>query len=203
MKERPIIFTAESVRAVLNERKTQTRRVIPNDANTWARICYATDDPRFTDKALAEGHRKYGGVGDRLWVREALREVNVGWRYVADNKPVLVSKADESAAISWVHHKETDWCSSIHMPRWASRIMLEITNVRVERVQDISEADAIAEGVREMTEYNMPHNPYAPGICDDPRNAFCLLWNSINAKRGYGWDSNPWVWVIDFKRIIL
>lgn len=88
------------------------------------------------------------------------------------------------------------WSSPVHMPRWTSRITLEITDVRVQRVQEISEEDAIAEGIQLNT-----LGPPATRGYYGPRNHFKHLWDSINAKRGYSWESNPWVWAVTFKRI--
>lgn len=95
------------------------------------------------------------------------------------------------------------WKPSIHMPRWASRIQLEVTGVRVERLNEISEADAIAEGLVSWDGHGQRY--YGIRLADvwetDPRKTFARLWDSINAKRGFGWDSNCWVWVIEFRRI--
>lgn len=114
------------------------------------------------------------------------------WLYSADDDFVGCDRDDELAMISWAHHKETEHCPSIHMPRWASRIMLEITNVRAERLHDISEADAKAEGVGAWHD-TKDGTVYRP--------EFSMLWDSINAKRGHSWDTNPWVWVIEFKKV--
>jgi hypothetical protein len=166
MKERPIIFNSEMVRAILDGRKTQTRRVIkpqPGDIHRdLLRINY---------------HCPYGQPGDHLWVRETFQ--------IDDNYPDMVFyKADDLAG-----HISTKWNSPIYMPRCDSRITLEITNRRVERVQDITEEDAMAEGVGRIA-----------GL-GEYRQCFKNLWDSINKKRDYGWDTNPYVWVIEFKRI--
>lgn len=113
-----------------------------------------------------------------------------------------------------VYYKATEefpflykWKPSIHMPRWASRITLEVTDVRVERVQDISEQDALAEGVDMETEHgslciNIEDASYSSNLVYGSaiKTVFRKLWDSINLKRGYGWDINPWVWVVEFKR---
>jgi hypothetical protein len=128
----------------------------------------------------------YGQPGDRLWVRETfadLIDIGGGHNYCA-------YKADLKIDSSYEDH--THWTPSIFMPRWASRITLEITGVRVERVRDITPEDAYQEG--------MVHNITASEA--DCLTPFRELWDSINAKRGYGWDVNPWVWVIGFRRII-
>lgn len=173
MKERPILFSGEMVRAILDGRKTQTRRVIKPQGEP-----YTIED---VDVLKCP----YGIPGDRLWVRETfadLRGMGFGhkWAYRADTP-----EGSESDRIRIGYGVR--WKPSIHMPRWASRITLEITDIRVERVQDITYIDAKAEGVE-----------YEKGYTD-PREAFATLWNSINAKRDYGWAMNPWVWIIEFK----
>lgn len=160
MKERPILFSAEMVRAILDGRKTQTRRVIkPQPIN-------ALDRPPPCDCP-------YGKIGDRLWVRETQAKFHPA---------VYMADVAEDFYPSYL------WTPSIHMPRVASRITLEITAARVERLQDISEADAMAEGV------SWKHNPALPTT---PVNAFAALWTSV----GGDWDANPWVWCIDFQRV--
>lgn len=179
------------------------------------------------------GECPYGQPGDRLWVRETWRPLYVqggtgmyeGTTYWAieyrANKRELrhlkciramsglfyVPEAGASRAMhgaGWWPDAETRWRPSIHMPRWASRITLEVVSVRVERVQDISEADAVAEGVKELGSHNPPQ--YSPGYVsaagwEDSRKSFAALWDSINGKRpGCGWDDNPFVWCVEFKR---
>jgi hypothetical protein len=148
----------------------------------------------------------YGQVGDHLRVRESLREGDDGvWVYAADNEPVGCDRVDEGAMLTWAHHKEASHCSSIHMPLWASRITLEVTEVRVERVNDISEEDAIAEGLAIWLDNEGRHTHYGINRADvwerDPRLTFRRLWDGINAKRGYPFDSGVWVWAIAFKRV--
>ena len=187
MRKRPIIMGYESVRAILEERKTQSRRVI----KPQPKFIGAPNVPFKTDDANPKGiiNCPYGKVGDRLWVRETVffetfhqqsdEELerdgfnpNIGvWVYRADNHDYPTITAN--------------WTSPLFMPRIASRITLEITDIRVERVQDITEEDAIAEGVESF-------NTVA---------SYSYLWDSLNAKRGYPWESNPWVWVISFKRV--
>jgi hypothetical protein len=139
-------------------------------------------------------------VNARLWVREnMIRPDGDPWLYAADKQPVMVSREDETAMLVWAHHKEQDHCPSIHMRRWASRITLKVTEVRVERVQAISEEDARAEGC----DYDdMPEPP--PGFREEDRptasREFQCLWDSINAKK-YPWSLNPWVWCVSFRRV--
>jgi len=230
MKDHPIPFSGEMVRVILAWRKTQTRLIIKEIAkdNTitlmsdpfgWLSASTDRADRRKIGKYCAffkrsESHLylnthetipfPYGEVGDRLWVREKWEFVP--WDQDKDfkNRTVLVVYAadgGQSRPISvpddWnpMLYNDQRWRPSIHMPRWASRITLEITGVRVERVQDISEEDAIAEGVPGIA----TNQPYPKKF----RDSFEVLWNLIYAKRGFGWDVNPWVWIIDFKPISL
>jgi hypothetical protein len=179
IKERPILFNGEMVRAILEGRKTQTRRVVKGQALDWLESAGFT--PEYT--SLPEnGLCPYGQPGDRLWVRET-------WArgYVAQGcaeffvYPVCDNRTDYSGP----------WKPSIHMPRAACRILLEVTGVRVERLQDISEADAEAEGVDFLRQ--MPD-------ADETLSAkelYQCLWDSIHNS----WAANPWVWVIEFTRI--
>lgn len=190
MKERPIIMTAESVRAILDGRKTQTRRVIKSVAY-WETIEMNKDYAVVISKPYELTFRTilrcpFGVPGDRLWVRET-------W--------ALAVPAGSSVRAERIPHYKADgemlprWKPSIHMPRWASRITLEITGVRVERLQEIKPIDTVAEGVYEpKLNYGKAEGPYAIAT-------FANYWDSINAKRGYPWDSNPWVWVIEFERV--
>lgn len=219
MKERPIIFSTDMVKAIFEGKKTRTRRVIthysvpnddlvdfqeflyipenndvmsPNEGYYALFKCNANQDNR-----VIYFRCPYGKVGDRLWVREA-------WRTIMENgTPNDFGVVYKDGGISFYQDNtkrtnypmEEKWRPSIFMPRWASRILLEITGVRVERVQDIDEGDAIAEGIP----------PFAPGGIKQtstiPRKHFSTLWDSINDKRGYSWSLNPWIWVIEFKRV--
>ena len=161
MKQRPILFKGEMVRAILGGSKTQTRRICKNQIQMPS----VTECP-------------YGQVGDQLWIREchSMLEssesgVDAAVRYWADGNP---------QSGDYTRPKP-----SIHMPRWASRITLEITNIRIERLNDISEEDAKNEGV-------VP--------CGGCRSGFQNLWESINGNDS--WNINPWVLVIEFKRVI-
>jgi len=173
MRERPILFKGPMVRAILDGTKTQTRRVVK--FSSWP------EDP---------GKRcPYGDVGDRLWVRETFRpETDGETAYRADFQ-------------GW-EADGTDWKPSIFMPRGSSRIELEVTEIRALRLQDISEEDAAAEGA--MTWWNGLSQEEQFGMYDGGRGpiaAFRMLWDSINAKRGVGWDTNPWVWAVSFRRV--
>lgn len=179
------------VQAILAGRKTQTRRVMKHYVTDCAFFCedgagdwigwsdYHDSLPEFTKRAYPNGGGlkcPYGKPGDELWVREAFMELHPlmddKYNYRADSKMPDAFK----------------WKPSIFMPRWASRITLQITAVRVERVQDISDKDALAEGVDRT-------NTSIPGYA---RTRFQKLWDSINAQRGHSWESNPFVWVIEF-----
>jgi hypothetical protein len=191
MKDRPILFSAPMVRAILAGTKTQTRRV--------AKGVHIVHE--HTGEALAQldsaGPRipcPYGQPGDRLWVREA--HLIVGG---ADSKnPRVVYAATNDGPDAWL---SPVWRPSIHMPRWASRITLEITSVRVERLQAISEADARAEGVEYDPGEGGTFHVSGLGHCcsDSAADSFRKLWESINGAES--WGANPWVWAITFKRI--
>jgi hypothetical protein len=189
MKERPILFSGEMVRAILDGRKTMTRRVA-KDFPVWA-------NTENYNAELLKGC-PYGVSRDRLWVRET-------WAF--NMFDIQLVDAFEIKYLADSHIKRfpcggrltfDKYCDpkklyrnrpSIFMPRWASRITIEIIDIRVEKLQDISEEDAKAEGVT-------PPYPTASHKVE-----FQNLWNTINAKRGYSWDTNPWVWVIEFKVI--
>ena len=172
MKEHPILFNSENVRAILEGRKTQTRRVATRAISKWE-------------------------VGDRLWVRETWWTPPHNWRLPEPEKnPTLVSyKEIVVSNCGTLAAARQTWLPSIFMPRWASRITLEIVRVRVERLEEITQEDVIAEGISRYTLARGCASLNPP----DPRWKFIELWDSLNAKRGYGWAVNPWVWVIKFK----
>ena len=191
MKEHPIIFSAKMVRAILDGRKTQTRRVWRKSKRhqnhdvypVWlgGRFELASDGFCIGETVKCP----YGVPGDKLWIRETFQM----WADV-DGKIVPHYKADYTELPF-----KMSWRPSIHMPRWASRITLEVVSVRVERVQNISEQDAMAEGVtpKSYVANHLEHIMY--------RSTFHLLWDSINAKRGFPWSSNPWVWAVEFRQV--
>ena len=217
MKERPILFSAPMVRAILKGQKTQTRRVIKNTGT------YAIEDHHGViaakrERAALATQCRFGNPGDRLWVRETwqgpLLDSEEHEAQFHDDGPEAFQKpgfcayraTDNLDAID-ADGKEIGWRPSIHMPRWASRINLEITGVRVERLNDISEEDAKAEGAdclvvtdkfteQQRALLDLPlqeqANPY--------RNGYALLWCAINGDGA--WDANPWVWVVEFKRVM-
>lgn len=218
MKELPILFSAPMVRAILSGQKTQTRRLVkpqPTEFGLkWVTDCegdFATwqDSGLLIDEYSDDGGPcqracPYGKPGDRLWVREtwAKNEGSAGGCcYRADHGGACAYEAHDLGK-GLVTHKVSKWKPSIHMPRWASRITLEITGVRVERLQDISEADAIAEGCFKNHNgyyWGGPHPEYGTKQMATPVSAFRDLWESINSTGS--WESNPWVWAVEFKRI--
>ena len=202
MKERPILFSSAMVLAILNGRKTQTRRVIitPDDTKSirWLVDQKTVPHGKYTGWVIECGAplllpRKcpYGQSADRLWVRETfcipkLRDGSM------DGNAAPIYKADLSSTD--LASEECDWSftPSIFMPRWASRITLEIVGVRVERLQEISNEDAIREGC--WSHESIP-------ATDVNKCEFKTLWDSINKKRGHPWSSNCWVWVIEFRKL--
>lgn len=202
MTERPILFSGSMVRAILEGRKTQTRRIvkheIPQNLTHVRRLtntngdegAVITEHPDMRAGQLAASvWCPYGKPGDRLWVRET--HLIRGAGAVADYR----ADFDHLDAVG---HGALygGWCPSIHMPRWASRITLEVVAVRVERLQDISREDAAAEGVCIANE---AYRFRGYGIHRWPEQNFETLWNLINGPGS--WDANPWVWVVEFKVI--
>lgn len=208
MRERPILFAGPMVRAILSGEKTVTRRVMkpqptPSRLGGHSWPCPIHQTMLHVEQELQNGEGIWGGLadsacphgapGDRLWVRETFATLSAG-----QYEPVKPAygygqevrfAATDPLADCDVGVRGYPWRPSIHMPRWASRILLEITAVRVERVQDISDEQALAEGVDQT-------NTSIPGYA---RQRFQDLWESINGAGS--WDANPWVWVVEFKRI--
>ncbi len=204
-KERPIIFSGDSIRAILENRKTQTRRIIKTTADILSlpEILPATIEA-FKKAWLETSPYQIGGI---LWVRETWQDYcptwNGSWCGCGSQEMIqkthkLVYRASDDSLVDG--RKPLKWKSPIFMPRWASRITLEITNVRVERVQDISEEDAKAEGSSVYEWRGDPDQGENRGWVDigDYQKAFRDIWDSIH---GLGaWDRNDWVWAITFKR---
>lgn len=199
VKERPILFSLPMVLAILDGRKTQTRRPvkpqIPADAREVAfwwhgALPEETSAPAGVYYSIPSGLRSqpcpYGKPGDRLWVRETwARSSDYDGQVLLGTDCRVLYRADDGI-------QPSRWRPSIFMPRWASRITLEITGVRVERLQQIRETDAVAEG------YQATQN--ARGEGSTARDWFWHLWDSINGER-YPWSSDPWVWVIEFRKL--
>lgn len=225
MKEIPILFSAPMVRAILDGRKTQTRRVVKlvgadtleerEDGSLWPySSTWADGDERGPWLACP-----YGEPGDRLWVRETWQ----AWKQVSIESdewdPITREVRSGEDWALWVElrgkpdkieYRATSesvgpWTPSIHMPRWASRITLEVVSVRVERLQEISNEDAKAEGVRAFEHDGAGvYEDYELGDgtwCNDARGSFATLWRSINGPES--WAANPWVWRVEFKRLAL
>ncbi|MFY9288977.1 MAG: hypothetical protein WAO98_10810 [Alphaproteobacteria bacterium] len=219
-KERPILFSGPMVRAILDGRKTQTRRAIKryniygpnppggiwdwrdtNKNNMW--IGAHGGDLKFKDTSAAR-FCPYGKSGDKLWVRET---------WADPNDQVVIYRANwrEDAMLRGLDNipltdQDIKWRPSIHMPRWASRIKLEISSIRVERLQEISEDDAFAEGVQlpvcknddGTTSRLIPvTRKYVPKT-HTAKEFYASLWEEINGKGA--WAQNPWVWVVEFRR---
>jgi len=214
MKERPIIMSAESVLALLDKRKYQTRRVLEPQPG---KIGLFSDREWLIGKngVWADGHGyqkkcPYGVPGDRLWVKETWKFLSIGARNFVDD-PFPCSwqyRADDKKAWGPVTHdklpKQSNskkWRSPLYMFRWASRITLEILNVRVERLGEIDNEGALAEGVDfagygEVVLLLGEHGqPAMSKVIFD----FAKGWNSVNEKRGYPWAANPWVWVLEVR----
>lgn len=205
MKERPILFGAPMVRAILEGRKTQTRRVmkpIPQMVTDHNIVTWDGDAAALMRLLDQTGrHCPYGQSGDRLWVRETwCREFeSPSYCYRADDAP---GEKAEFVDAEGRPVRGSRWKPSIHMPRSASRILLEVTNVRVERLQDISEADAIAEGADHNGECDHIRHTCEEIGCfgrNSYRGGYAELWEQINGDGS--WESNPWVWVVEFKRV--
>lgn len=205
MKERPILFSAEMVRAILDGRKTQTRRVVKGMALDWLQ------PGMFSPKFVADPENylsPYGYAGDRLWVRETWQMVYERMDSQRFTHPIEGARQRwiEYAASPRDEHEPPKWRPSIFMPREFSRITLEVENVRIERVQEISKEDAKAEGVSNLWRWDQARNKKHPehfvrGTLNPFVANYSVLWDEINAKRGFGWDANPWVWVIEFRRM--
>lgn len=216
VKEKPMLFSGAMVQALLDGRKTQTRRVIkPQPARidhgwNWEPLNRSWNDepndpyrnPKLATTAMA-CECPYGAIGDRLWVKEtfsiwdhSIDSLEIAFR---EGWPEASKFIETRAKPNGLHHKKLDgkkpWKPSIFMRREYSRINLEITNVRVERLQDISEEDAWAEGVscEDQDCGTKDPNRYFPV------NAYRRLWNSINGEGA--WEKNPWVWAIEFRKL--
>lgn len=207
MKDHPILFSGEMVRAILEGRKSQTRRVIkpqpvPNadgsyDMETKPRSGYSNENSL---RNFLDLYCPYGDPGDRLWVRETWAvhpSLNSRKPSEIPKNRVVYFRADP--AVNETHYM---WRPSIFMPRWMSRITLEIVKVRVERLQEISEEDAIAEGISDANlddDTQLAKEHLLRGSLTIDR--YARLWCQINGDTGYA--LNPWVWVIEFKKISL
>ena len=191
MTERGMIFNSEMVRAILDGRKTQTRRPVKFPVHDKNLGCELAGNELAGE--LSAGNylnSAFGKPGDRIWVRETWARYNID-----QNSHDIAYRATTPA--DWP--EEGRWRPSIHMPRWASRILLEITDVRVERLNAISQEDAQAEGM-ELTGWRPTYSdPDSGGEVMTPYDNFAELWESIYGEES--WKANGWVWVISFKRV--
>lgn len=230
VKERPIIFNTDMVKAILGGRKMQTRRIIkPQPTPEPDRFEYNIFGNELWFPTSRSGkvciydksyyQCPYGKIGDRLWVREMwyaefykaedIDGPSYGYYEITNEdrmKELCTGIWYKSTFKIDIGNYIEKWTPSIFMPRWASRIDLEITDIRVERVQDIKPEDCEAEGIMGETKASpvrgLSYEIYkCQGLTySTPRIAFENLWDSINAKRGYGWEVNPFVWCISFKK---
>lgn len=187
-RSRPVIFSAPMVRAILDGRKTQTRQIVKRYEEFG---CLTGDCPhqhRNECAASLTASCPYGAPGDRLWVRE-------NWRPLMDHLSECTGPKDirYAASVSEAEWAISKWRPSIHMPRWASRITLRITDVRVERLQAISAADAIAEACAPASAHSLDCDSKSPVV------EFRGVWERINGVAS--WVANPWVWAIQFERV--
>lgn len=194
MAEKPILFNTEMVKAILEDRKTQTRRLVKPKHRSAAgfNVCFSKATGEITGVYdFDEDERMYDDPtqapfqpGDVLWVREAWTEMPYGFAY----------RADGEEPDGWDGNDR--WYPSIHMPKEAARLFLRVTGVRCERLQEITSGEAVAEGIQS--------NLRSPSEAADALIAFEALWNSTvrqDAMKRWGWNANPWVWVIEFERI--
>lgn len=214
--EHPIIFSTESIKAILNNKKTMTRRIIkpqPVWHSEWGTMGYEWKDKAFVDSEFRNkmiNFCSYGKIGDILWVREIWTDWNCcGCREnknscACSNKDFFEKFPHYGEIVFKSDYKEMDgvdigrWKSPMFMPKKYSRIKLEIINIKVERLWDITEEDTIAEGIKDPNDFKeMPS--YLSS--DHYRLKFEKLWNSINAKCGFRWELNPWIWCISFRHI--
>ena len=229
MTDRPILFSGPMIRAILDGRKTQTRRILKpaSVSGQWPgtmwpqyvngeRIGDSSGKPEMIDLPANDGGVIWSGPtpyvpADRLWVRESWQGLSFGDYQPTKNRvcEVRYAATDPCADLD-AETRGYSWRPSIHMPRWASRLTLIVGDVRVQRLQEIDEVDAIAEGVEPLHQGYYPYGistfitTFVAGrevpaqYCPTAHDSFKRLWNMINAERGYGWDTNPWVVALTF-----
>lgn len=214
MTERGMIFNSEMVRAILDGRKTQTRRPVKFPVHDKNLGCELAGNELAGE--LSTGNylnSAFGKPGDRIWVRETWSSDFANYYpndrvwYAADNNRRLDIEVVDG--VRGIYSPESDvhvpfrWHPSIHMPRWASRILLEITNVGVQRLQGISSGDAVREGICQLPASGRyclsPGDQYFGGASHSAKEVYSWLWSSIYGEES--WKANPWVWVIEFKRV--
>jgi hypothetical protein len=226
---RPISFTSESLRGIEEERKSQTRRVMYPQPSSPGPFQKHLTNPHFWQAGAASFKCPYGIPGDRLWVREVWARVEpfpqvlekygmpVDWRLKRNpemlaywRKRIIYLKDFPGRKPEECGRGASDnrWRSPVTLPRWASRMLLEVTEIRIERLQAISEADAIAEGVEKLGEFPnitpwrnyLVQQPAGARNFSTPIRSYVSLWDAINGRKN-PWTANPWVWVVSFRRI--
>lgn len=211
MNEKPIIFSTQMVQAIMSGKKTQTRRIVKGHALTWL------DNDEFTPEYVAMPENTlcpYGYRGDHLWVRESFFELvdphtskcfdPPQYMYRASYNPetdgeVFVDDGDGGMTINKDGTTRSPWKPPIHMPRAAARLMLEVLSVRIERLNEISDDDAIAEGVMHGEQPAKNIGGLVATMVVDARSEFASIWYNIHGEDS--WNENPWVWVIEFKKL--
>ncbi len=214
VKERPILFSGPMVRAILEGRKTQTRRIVKDlvfDPEHDLPCMITEDGPLAFPERFYDGSIKcpHGSIGERLWVRESFTPCEGPGHHCKISDATYVCYRDgaqkhvSSGEITpwrlpnppdWSKQKSNPFSPSIHMPRWASRIDLEIVGLRVERLNQISPDDAVSEGIESFAAEHKLTGYWT--------TAFSRLWSTIHAADGpNGWDANPWVWVVEFRKV--
>lgn len=220
-KTRSIHLYGNEVRGIRDGRQTQIRRVVKpqpvwggTPSCRWLDCNVEPEDQRYgVWRESGDVPCPYGVPGDRLWVKEAfyIDLLSYARGPLPKNMPAEIAEGHPAGG-SWLYYRadgeccqqipecccseypgKTPWRSSIHMPRWASRLTLEVADVRVQRVRDINREDAMSEGIVQTTGHHEHDNRTSV-------ENFAHLWDSINARRGYGWKANPWVWPIAFKQ---
>ena len=224
MTDRPILFSGPMVRAILDGRKTQDRRVAKITAIMGNKVAITNPDERLIELepgefrtgifhyesigALSGPYRTGYAVGDRLWVRERFMPAPdepapatpkpTRWNiaYAAGGQEFAMAPADYNPML----YNYERWSPSVFMPRWASRLTLLVTDVRVQRLHEISNREALAEGIAPMPSgrFHCGHDEEGEVTAKSPVTAYAWLWNSLNGWRGFGWEANPWVVAITF-----
>lgn len=204
MREIPILFSTPMVQAILDDRKSATRRVVKPQPVMDESGMWHWKDCQWMNGGIgfpASGIKDYARYqpNDVLWVRETWSVFSPTY----GTAPQIIYMADDytPAVMRAVDKGEIKWRPSIHMPRAAARLFLRVMDVRMEQVQDINAEDAVAEGAVKRPHYMKYGGEKCLAVHKRYIDEFKDLWNIINAKRGYGWDVNPWVWAVEFKRI--
>ena len=198
VKERPIIMSAESVNALLSGAKTQTRRVVkpqPVDDGRAPVPFYPYPSVARSGMMVQNIPARYGRPGERLWVKETWAPRPLA----APDAPSVRYRADCEGALATEEASGVRWTSPLFMPRSVSRITLELTEVSIERLHDVTEDDALAEG------YEFWRSAMLQGESERysgaAREGYRVLWDKLNAERGFPWTANPWVWVLSYTRL--